>query len=359
MQGSHGSAYGLKYQARSIAAQVADTENTRWLVGTLSLREDNEVHLIQLADNSADILCEGLYTHQNEIWDLAACPFDSQFFSTVYASGGDFGAAIWRIPERGQGGNRVLPLQNVVNLQGHTHKIKCTLWWPSGKHNQLVSIDAENLYLWDIDTSLKTAQVHGFASAGELSHMASGCWDPHDVNHVATATDVSVQCWDLRSMNQTNKIEQAHMLQVRHLDFNPKKQHIMITAGDDSRIRIWDLKMPNIPLQELPGHQHWAYRVQYNPKYEELVLSSGTDSRVNLWHVALALSGDAKPRSPFGSPKGPSDSLLRAYTEQEDSVYGLAWSTRDPWVFASVSYDGRVMVDSVPQSVRKQLTSRR
>jgi WD40 repeat protein len=200
MQGSHGSAYGLKYQARSIAAQVADTENTRWLVGTLSLREDNEVHLIQLADNSADILCEGLYTHQNEIWDLAACPFDSQLFSTVYASGGDFGAAIWRIPERGQGGNRVIPLQNVVNLQGHTHKIKCTLWWPSGKHNQLVSIDAENLYLWDIDTSLKTAQVHGSASAGELSHMASGCWDPHDVNHVATATDVSVQCWDLRSM---------------------------------------------------------------------------------------------------------------------------------------------------------------
>lgn len=37
--------------------------------------------------------------------------------------------------------------------------INSTLWWPSGKHNQLVSIDAENLYLWDIDTSLKTAQV--------------------------------------------------------------------------------------------------------------------------------------------------------------------------------------------------------
>ncbi len=49
--------------------------------------ENGQVHLIQLADNSADILCEGLYTHQNEIWDLAACPFDSQFFSTVYASG--------------------------------------------------------------------------------------------------------------------------------------------------------------------------------------------------------------------------------------------------------------------------------
>jgi len=31
-----------------------------------------------------------------------------------------------------------------------------------------------------------------------------------------------------QNCSQTNKIEQAHMLQVRHLDFNPKKQHIMV-----------------------------------------------------------------------------------------------------------------------------------
>jgi hypothetical protein len=54
MQGSHGSAYGLKYQARSIAAQVADTENTRWLVGTLSLREDNEVLSLVFVRASSD-----------------------------------------------------------------------------------------------------------------------------------------------------------------------------------------------------------------------------------------------------------------------------------------------------------------
>jgi hypothetical protein len=65
-------------------------QNTYWVMNTFVggfEPENGQVHLIQLADNSADILCEGLYTHQNEIWDLAACPFDSQFFSTVYASG--------------------------------------------------------------------------------------------------------------------------------------------------------------------------------------------------------------------------------------------------------------------------------
>ena len=46
-----------------------------------------QVHIIQLSKHNADIICEGLYNHRNEIWDFAACPFDKQIISTVYASG--------------------------------------------------------------------------------------------------------------------------------------------------------------------------------------------------------------------------------------------------------------------------------
>ncbi|KAG6556347.1 hypothetical protein Mapa_002290 [Marchantia paleacea] len=358
MQGGavqHASAYGVKYQARSIAPYVADPQRTRFLVGTQSLREENEVHVITLPDNSSDIVCEGLYTHQNEIWDLAICPFEPQIISTVYASVGEYGAGLWRIPDRSRGGHmNVQPLQNVASLDGHKHTIKCTLWWPSGKHNQLLSIDAENLFIWDVNTAQRLAKVETQLSAGELHHMAGGAWDPHDVTNVATSIESSVQMWDLRSMKQSSRIEQAHAIQVRDIDFNPKNEHILITAGDDSKIRVWDLKMLGMPLRELPGHSHWTWRVRYNPTYEELVLSAGTDSVVNLWHVIPVSSSESKPKSPYGSPKGPLDSLLRAYTEHEDSVYGIAWSARDPWVFASLSYDGRVMVDSVPQNIRKQ-----
>jgi WD40 repeat protein len=35
----------------------------------------------------------------------------------------------------------------------------------------------------------------------------------------------------------------------------------------------------------------------------------------------------------------------RSYDEHEDSVYGLAWSAADPWLFASLSYDGRVVAN--------------
>jgi hypothetical protein len=36
-------------------------------------------------------------------------------------------------------------------------------------------------------------------------------------------------------------------------------------------------------------------------------------------------------------------------------VYGLAWSAVDPWLFASMSYDGRLMVNKVPKSVKYKI----
>lgn len=43
-----GVTYGLKYQARSVAAVQAGDKRSRWLVGTVSLREENEVSSLPL-----------------------------------------------------------------------------------------------------------------------------------------------------------------------------------------------------------------------------------------------------------------------------------------------------------------------
>lgn len=39
-----------------------------------------------------------------------------------------------------------------------------TLWWPSGKHNQLLSIDAESLFVWDVDTAKGLTKVRTTAT---------------------------------------------------------------------------------------------------------------------------------------------------------------------------------------------------
>lgn len=40
---------------------------------------------------------------------------------------------------------------------------------------------------------------------------------------------------------------------------------------------------------------------------------------------------------------------MASFEQHEDSVYSVAWSPADPWLFASVSFDGRVAVNVVPQ----------
>lgn len=45
------------------------------------------MHLIRLSTDGTELVCEGLFSHPNEIWDLASCPFDQRIFSTVYSTG--------------------------------------------------------------------------------------------------------------------------------------------------------------------------------------------------------------------------------------------------------------------------------
>ncbi|CAI9117076.1 OLC1v1018400C1 [Oldenlandia corymbosa var. corymbosa] len=344
MQGATtGIGYGLKYQARCISDVKADTDHTSFLTGTLSLKEENEVHLIRVSSDGNELICEGLFSHPNEIWDLASCPFDQRIFSTVFSSGESFGAAIWQIPEL-YGQLNSPQLERIAALDGHDSKIKCVLWWPTGRHDKLVSIDEQNLYLWSLDTSKKTAQVQTKESAGMLHDLSGGAWDPHDVNNLTSTSDSYIQFWDLRTMKKTNSIEHVH---ARNIDYDTKKKYMLVTAEDESGIHIWDTRMLNFPVIELPGHAHWTWAVKCNPEYEGLILSAGTDSAVNLWLASTPYGDDTTSESSMESPSKNVYQMLNSYSDYEDSVYGLTWSSRQPWMFASLSYDGRVVVESV------------
>jgi len=48
------------------------------------------------------------------------------------------------------------------------------------------------------------------------------------------------------------------------------------------------------------------------------------------------------------------DKLIKRYESHRDSVYSIAWSS-DAWVFASLSYDGTVIVNTVPQSEKYKI----
>merc|ERR1712118_576393 len=92
----------------------------------------------------------------------------------------------------------------------------------------------------------------------------------------------------------------------------------------------------------------------FNAHHDQLILSSGTDCAVCLWRAGSVASaplgaseGDAEEGADGRSAKHP-DGLIRRYEEHEDSCYSCCWSASDAWVFASVSFDGKLVVNRVP-----------
>lgn len=113
--------YSLKYNSRCIVAQPADTVNSKWLVGTNALREENEVRralgpnrvsyagcppmrlrtcdahhgalaltqvlALQYDADGERIVCTHAYTHPAEVWDIAPCPTSEDMFLTVWSKG--------------------------------------------------------------------------------------------------------------------------------------------------------------------------------------------------------------------------------------------------------------------------------
>lgn len=57
----------------------------------------------------------------------------------------------------------------------------------------------------------------------------------------------------------------------------------------------------------------------------------------------------------FDKEEPPEDGIIATYEEHEDSVYVSCWSYSDPWVFASLSYDGRLVINRVPRTEKYKI----
>jgi len=149
---------------------------------------------------------------------------------------------------------------------------------------------------------------------------------------------------------------------VRDIDYNPNNMFHFVSGGDDSKIKFWDRRKPDKPLKVLSKHSHWIWKVQYHPKYDTFLLSASSDKTVSLFNVrSLAYKNPYLINAAVANaPKRP-DKLIKTYLGHEDSVYSACWSAFDSdkavsssgnmwdWtIFASLSYDGRVVVNMIP-----------
>ena len=88
------------------------------------------------------------------------------------------------------------------------------------------------------------------------------------------------------------------------------------------------------------------------------MLTSSSDSRVILSNIASLSSepfGHIDEDEDLNSREPDTDRVISFFEEHEDSVYAVEWSGADPWIFASLSYDGRVVINRVPRAEKYKI----
>jgi EARP and GARP complex-interacting protein 1 len=128
-------------------------------------------------------------------------------------------------------------------------------------------------------------------------------------------------------------------------------------------VKFWDIRKPNECLKVLSNHSHWIWQVKYNKFHDQLVLTCSSDNQVILSSVPSISSepfrsiiDDEMTHNEGDHKKKPEpDRTVKRYEDHEDSVYAVEWSSVDPWVFVSLSYDGRFVINKVPKEEKYKI----
>ncbi|KAI1285906.1 WD repeat-containing protein DWA2 [Halotydeus destructor] len=395
--------YGLEHQARALASastEANDSNVVRFVVGTQSLKTENQIHLLEYLEESHSLSKAIFKFPDGEVWNISTSPKHGQYVMTCHARQSDQHVgqvenlcSLWKFPIDlsapliDEDNVSSLSLEKVCDFDkdnGEQIDIGRNALWKPEEGSEIVNYSGNKIYLWDVEyhklISSFTVEDRSTRGASKFTKITSIRWSPHsNCSTLGVAIGSNIFGKDLRvksdaSSNHAWTIS-SHNNLVRDLDFNPNAQYYLATCGDDSTSRFWDIRKPEAPCVTLLNHSHWIWSVRYNQFHDQLVLTCSSDSRVVLNRVtSLAsqpfghlLDDEDEPESDeelgghekdslsngISSSSGPrmmNDEVVATFEEHEDSVYAAEWSTADPWIFASLSYDGRLVINKVPKS---------
>ncbi|XP_066155284.1 EARP and GARP complex-interacting protein 1 [Euwallacea fornicatus] len=353
--------YGLEFQARALAPQLAESEKVRFLIGTQSLKQaNNQIHLIDFNEETSSVKTTVFHHCEGEIWKITTSPLEVSKLATCYnvvqtESSCNFKTAILKLPET-ENPDSIDPLKVLTKFDTADYggEIKTTEFHPT-EANKAASVIDSNIILWDISDSTASTIKRFHLNGKHNPKFTTGKWNPHQgCNQFTAATETHLKTYDMRSGDLAWQIDGAHHQLVRDLDFNMNKQYHVATCGDDSFVKIWDFRQPLTPVYSRNEHSHWVWSVKFNYFHDQLILTASSDARVLVSSAASVSSENSDVNATEDEKKILSDGPLQ-WCEHEDSVYCAEWSPADPWVFASLSYDGRLLISRVNKSLKYQI----
>uniref|UniRef100_A0A8C9ESU8 Protein TSSC1 n=1 Tax=Pavo cristatus TaxID=9049 RepID=A0A8C9ESU8_PAVCR len=223
-------------------------------------------------------------------------------------------------------------LELLCHLDNTAHgNMACVMWEPMGDGKKIISLADNNILLWDLQESSTKAVLSSSAALegkGQL-RFTSGRWSPHhNCTQIATANDTTVRGWDTRSMRWC-----VHSL-VKGFLFFPSAP--ILTC------MLHFTQLCTSPEIVCSMHRHYQNEdVRYINLKTRIV-----DGCLLSFLLSFFFFFNFRIKEPL------QDSVIATYEEHEDSVYAVEWSSADPWLFASLSYDGRLVINRVPRALK-------
>ncbi|CRG97779.1 conserved Plasmodium protein, unknown function [Plasmodium gallinaceum] len=178
--------------------------------------------------------------------------------------------------------------------------------------------------------------------------LTYGIFDPHHQDILTVMSDINIYGYDIKSNKQIFSAYTNHKANLSSIDFNSNIPNIVITSSNDGYIKLWDLRFLKNSFLTINIHSHWITSVNFNHFHDELLLTTSTDNTVKLHKIEFRNNLNLQN-------KDTNYELIKTYKDHEESVYQGKWSKTDAWIFASLSYDGKCVVNSVPNEQKYKI----
>lgn len=192
-------------------------------------------------------------------------------------------------------------------------------------------------------------------------HFFGGKWSQHHEGQFIGLSNNRIKSYDIRDpIHCAWKIIDSDDLRIRDLDCNLKKLYRIVTGYDDGTIKIWDSRKTKESLFSRNDHTDTIWSIRYNRSHDQLILSSGSDNKVVLTCAeSVSSESDASHFLEGGRLKELkehlADGLLYTFEHHNCPVYSTEWSSTDPWLFASLSCDGKFVLSKVPKQFKYRI----
>jgi WD40 repeat protein len=390
MFSSQSTEVSLNAPCRALAAVRADKVENRFIVGSCSVQQPNHLHVVRFHSEDNELGVDATIPHETgPVNVICTDPADASMVFTAAEESSS--AVLWKIPrtimEQSEGlqydpeeddvidAVSSVTMEQVLSLDHEGGSSLVDIVWRDTSYEESTASSGDILTLdrtgkltqWDISEGSAAAvrSVEGPGNQNRASAPPQVAWDPHangDALAVTRGTSVHILDWRVDTSIPSGTVEsfQCHRYGITDLDYNPNKPYVLATSGQDGLLKFWDLRMAKHPLLVARGgHSHWAWHVKYNPFHDQLVLSSGTDSMVNLWRVSTISSAPLLAFADDGNDENMSETsapnVRVGRYDHGEAVYGASWSAADAWVYMTLGYDGKAVLNHVPSKEKYKI----